>query len=156
VFIDAHSVPQGAIVEADVCVIGAGAAGITLAHEFIGQPFRVCVLESGGFEVDGETQSLYRGENIGIPYFPLEVTRLRYFGGSTNHWNGACWPLDEIDFQERDWVPYSGWPFSKAHLDPYYERAQVICCSLRRGTTAGATAKLRLYAVADKCRELGE
>jgi choline dehydrogenase-like flavoprotein len=53
--------------------------------------------------------------------------RLRYFGGSTNHWGNYCRPLDAIDFESRDWVPYSGWPFDKAHLDPYYERAQVLC-----------------------------
>jgi len=32
-----------------------------------------------------------------------------------------------MDFEARDWVPYSGWPFDKSHLDPFYERAQSIC-----------------------------
>jgi choline dehydrogenase-like flavoprotein len=124
--IDARSIPDKKVIESEVCIIGGGPAGITLAREFIGQPFRVCLLESGGFEFDPDTQLLYRGENVGIPYFPLEAARMRFFGGSTNHWGGWSWPLAEFAFQSRDWVPHSGWPFDKAHLDPYYERAQAI------------------------------
>ncbi|MCI0561765.1 MAG: GMC family oxidoreductase [Nitrososphaera sp.] len=125
--IDARSVPENTIIEADVCIIGSGAAGITLAREFIGAPFHVCLLESGGFTYDKETQSLYKGENLGQNYFPLDVARLRYFGGSTNHWGGWCRPLDEVDFETREWIPHSGWPFDKLHLDPFYGRAQPIC-----------------------------
>jgi choline dehydrogenase-like flavoprotein len=119
--------PENQVIEAEVCIVGAGAAGITLAREFVPQEFRVCLLESGGLEFDQETQSLYKGENTGQSYFPLDATRLRYFGGTTNHWNGWSRPLDEIDFEARDWVPHSGWPFSKSHLDPFYKRAQSIC-----------------------------
>lgn len=125
--IDGRSVPSGHVVDTDVCIAGAGAAGITLAKEFVNAPFRVCVLESGGFEYDPATQSLYAGNTVGQPYFPLDVCRLRYFGGTTNHWGGFCRPLDDQDFQVRDWVPHSGWPFPKSELIPYYERAQVIC-----------------------------
>jgi choline dehydrogenase-like flavoprotein len=94
--------------------------------EFAGQPFRVLLLESGGFERDEETQALYKGKNIGLPYFPLDISRLRYFGGTTNHWGGMCVPFDEIDFEKRDWIPYSGWPFSKSAIDSYYKRAYRI------------------------------
>ncbi len=126
-FIDARTLPKNQVIETDVCIVGAGAAGITLAREFIGQTFRVSLLESGGLEFAEETQSLYKGENIGLPYFPLDDCRLRFFGGTTNHWEGLCRPLDEIDFETRDWIPYSGWPFDKTHLDPFYQRAQSIC-----------------------------
>jgi choline dehydrogenase-like flavoprotein len=124
--IDARTVPEGKTIETDVCIVGAGAAGITLAREFRGQPFRVCLLESGDLEFDEETQSLYGGETTGMPFTPLMASRLRYFGGATNHWGGWCQPLDEIDFEVRDWIPHSGWPFSKSHLVPFYERAQAI------------------------------
>jgi choline dehydrogenase-like flavoprotein len=124
--VDARRVPENTAIETDVCIVGAGAAGITLAKEFIGKPFRVCLLESGGFEFDEKTQDLYRGESFGV-HIPLNATRLRYFGGSTNHWGSYCRPLDEIDFEKRDWVPYSGWPFKRSELDPYYQRAQSIC-----------------------------
>jgi choline dehydrogenase-like flavoprotein len=49
------------------------------------------------------------------------------FGGSTTRWAGQCRPLERMDFERRDWVPHSGWPFSKDHLEPFYRRAQVVC-----------------------------
>jgi choline dehydrogenase-like flavoprotein len=125
--IDARSLPENTAIHTDVCIVGAGAAGITLAREFAGQPFRVCLLESGGLEFDGKTQSLYKGKIVGHPYSPLDAVRLRFFGGSTNHWTGWCRPLDAIDFETREGIPYSGWPFARSHLDPYYERAHTIC-----------------------------
>ena len=124
--IDARIVPEGKTIETGVCIVGAGAAGITLAREFGGQPFPVCLLESGDLEPDQETQSLYSGETIGRSIAPLTASRLRYFGGTTNHWGGWCQPLDEIDFQVRDWIPHSGWPFERSHLVPFYERAQAV------------------------------
>ena len=135
--IDARNLPADETVNTDICIIGAGTAGLTLAHEMIGGPYRICLLESGGIKPDRETQALYKGENIGHPYFTLESSRARFFAGTTNRWaipidENDCSgvrmrPLDPIDFERRDWVPYSGWPFRKSHLDPYYERAQNIC-----------------------------
>jgi len=114
---------------ADVCIIGGGAAGITLARALIPSNLKVCLLESGRFRLDPRTQDLYRGESVGLPYGALDETRFRYFGGSTNQegWGGWCRPLDPIDFETRPWAPHSGWPFSRSDLDPYYRQAQVIC-----------------------------
>lgn len=125
--IDAHSVAPGTIVETEVCIIGAGAAGITLAREFIASPFRVTLLESGGMDFEILAQELYQGESIGAPFIPLTASRLRYLGGTTNHWGGYCLPLDPIDFEAREDFPYHGWPFPKSHLDPWYSRAQDVC-----------------------------
>jgi choline dehydrogenase-like flavoprotein len=119
--------PTGTRSKTDVCIVGAGAAGITIAQHFIGKPFRVCLMESGGLDFDARTQSLYSGETAGLPYTPLDAVRVRYFGGTTNHWNGWCRPFEELDFEHRDWVPYSGWPFKRSELVPYYERAHEIC-----------------------------
>ena len=126
-FVDARSVLTNTVVECDICIIGAGAAGITLAREFSGQEFRVCLLESGGLEFDAATQSLYQGKNAGPLQIELDTERIRYFGGTTNLWGGYCRPLDEEDFEERDWVPNSGWPFRRTELEPYYERAHRLC-----------------------------
>jgi len=125
-FLDFRRVDSSAKLETDVAIIGAGAAGITIARELIKSGISVCLLESGGFDYEFNTQSLYKGECIGLPYYPLENTRLRFFGGATNHWTGLCAPLSEIDFEARPWVPYSGWPISRADLDRYYEQAQPI------------------------------
>jgi choline dehydrogenase-like flavoprotein len=126
-FVDARSVPDKTVVEYDICIIGAGAAGITLAREFNGQKFLVCLLESGGLEFDPVTQSLYQGTNTGPFKIELDVERMRYFGGTTNLWGGFCRPFDDQDFKVRDWVPNSGWPFGRTELAPYYERAHALC-----------------------------
>jgi choline dehydrogenase-like flavoprotein len=129
VLADARSVPHGAAIDADVCIVGGGAAGITLARELSAPTRRVVLLESGFDEPDPATQSLYDGVSRGVPYFALgdETTRTRQFGGSTNQWNGECRPLSELDFEPRTWLPGSGWPFDLAHLRPYYDRAQAVC-----------------------------
>ena len=126
-FIDANTIPENLILECDICIVGGGATGITIAQEFVNSKVELCILESGGFEFDDKTQSLYEGENIGKEYFPLHSTRLRYFGGSTNHWGGMGGPLTKIDFDTREWIPMSGWPFDLNHLTSYYRRANKIC-----------------------------
>lgn len=127
VLIDSRTVPNASMLETDVCIIGTGAAGLTLAREFAGRNFQVCVLESGGMQRDSETQSLYEGQIVGLPHIPLTWPRDRYFGGTTNTWTGQCRPLDPSDFEQREWIPHSGWPFLKSHLDPFYERAHSVC-----------------------------
>ncbi|WP_149276889.1 FAD-dependent oxidoreductase [Pareuzebyella sediminis] len=121
--IDARKLEDDSIIEGDVCIIGAGTAGISIALEWIDSKKKVILLEGGGFEYDKDVQSLYSGETTGQKYYPLQSTRLHYFGGTTGHWAGMCSPYDPIDFQERDWVPHSGWPISREALDPFYSRA---------------------------------
>ncbi|HZS81782.1 MAG TPA: GMC family oxidoreductase [Stellaceae bacterium] len=125
--VDARALPQDSTIAADIAIIGAGAAGITIARSFLDGAVKVALIESGGLDFDAATQDLYDGDIVGHDYFPPTVTRLRYFGGSTNHWDGLCRPLDPSDFARRPDVPDSGWPFDAAHLDPYYRRAQSIC-----------------------------
>ena len=123
---DARELPHGHVLEGDVCIVGAGAAGITLAQALIGASSRVILLEGGGFDLEVAMQGLYSGEIVGRPYYPLEAARLHYFGGTTGHWGGYCAPLDPIDFERRDWVPHSGWPITRAELDPFYARAHPL------------------------------
>jgi choline dehydrogenase-like flavoprotein len=124
---DARTIPAGTTIQTDICIVGAGAAGITLAHELLHGRESVCLLESGGLEFDPENQMLYQGRNVGLPYFALDECQLRYLGGNTNGWGGWCRPLDAIDFQTRSWVDHSGWPISAAALEPYYRRAHALC-----------------------------
>ncbi|SAL84959.1 glucose-methanol-choline oxidoreductase [Caballeronia choica] len=125
-FIDSRSVEERAVIETTVCVIGAGVAGITLAREMEKLGIDTCVLESGGFKPDGETRDLYRGENVGVPYEFADGCRSRYLGGSSNCWGGWCRPLDPWDFDKRDWVKDSGWPFGLDELRPYYARTHAL------------------------------
>lgn len=125
--IDSHSVSPGTVIETDVCIVGGGAAGITLAREFSNSNFRVVLLESGGTEREQATQDLYAGSDVGRPYGLFPESRLRYFGGTTNHWGRVWCDLPHsLDFEEREGVPYSGWPFSLSHLDSWYRRAQSV------------------------------
>jgi choline dehydrogenase-like flavoprotein len=121
--LDLRELPDGVALEADLCVVGAGVAGITLARELSGCGLTIVLLESGGGDFESATQDLYTGPNIGMPYYPLKESRLRFFGGTTTVWGGRCTPLDRIDFEKRDWVPHSGWPISLDDLAPFYEKA---------------------------------
>ncbi len=125
-YIDSRELPENHLAHADICIVGAGAAGISIAQEFISTGKKVILLESGGFEYDQQIQELYFGENIGLSTFDVHVNRLRYFGGTTNHWAGHSRPLDAIDFEKKSWVPHSGWPITRDDLQPYYLRAQPI------------------------------
>jgi choline dehydrogenase-like flavoprotein len=124
--IDARGIPQGTAIDADLCIVGAGAAGIALAKQFVGTGTRVCLLESGGLTADWETQSLVKGESVGLPYSEIDTFQIRCFGGNTNAWGGWCRALDESDFERRPWVEHSGWPFGHAELAPYYRAAHEV------------------------------
>lgn len=141
--IDARGIPTGTVLEADVAIVGAGAAGISLALELSGRGFAVCLLESGGTEPDWEIQSLYSGRSVGLPHCALDVCQLRYLGGNTNAWGGWCRPLEAIDFEVRPWVEASGWPFPITELTPYYRRAHEVCQSRDDYVLNHAIAELR-------------
>jgi choline dehydrogenase-like flavoprotein len=124
---DLHSTEQIEQIHGKIVIIGGGAAGITLAIE-LGEQFQdVVVLESGGFEFEQKTQDLYDGTIIGHATIDLASSRLRFFGGTTNHWQGWCAPLDAIDFESLSDRPLSGWPFELEDLLPFYQRAYQYC-----------------------------
>lgn len=124
--LDARELPAGQVLDADLCIIGGGVAGITLAREFRQGPHRVVLLEGGGLVNDHATQDLYRGRTTGQPHPPLDSCRQRFLGGSSNAWGGWLRPLEAIDFERRDWIAYSGWPIGAADLAPYFERAHQV------------------------------
>lgn len=124
--IDARNLDSNSIIQGDICIVGAGAAGISMALDWINTSHKVILLEGGGFEYDEKVQELYNGKTTGQKYFPLKSARLHYFGGTTGHWAGMCSPFDPIDFKKRNWVPNSGWPINKQDLDPFYSKANEV------------------------------
>lgn len=110
----------------DVCVVGAGAAGIVLALKLAGRGKKVALCEAGGMEFTAESQECYNGEVIGDPYFDLDITRLRYFGGSTNHWGGWSRPFEPIDFDRGYLGDQYVWPISLDELTKYLKEASSI------------------------------
>lgn len=109
--------------QTEICIVGAGAAGISMARRLLALGHHVTILESGGLDYEPDTADLNAGENVGEPYYALDHARLRFFGGTTAIWGGRIAPLDPIDFKPRPWVPHSGWPVSYDALLPYYEQA---------------------------------
>jgi choline dehydrogenase-like flavoprotein len=103
----------------DVCITGAGPAGITLARALASKGRRVALMEAGALEMSPQSQALYQGANIGLPYYPLDACRLRYLGGTSNHWGGYTRPLDARDFEPLAHQPLNEWPIKKRDLDPY-------------------------------------
>jgi choline dehydrogenase-like flavoprotein len=86
----------------------------------------VAVFEAGGLEITQQTQGLYEGKIVGFPYFPLDGARLRYFGGTSNHWAGYTRPLDPRDFETLDYHRLNEWPIKKKDLDPYIKDTEAI------------------------------
>lgn len=109
-----------------VCIIGAGAAGLSLAVHLARRRHRVLLCEGGDQTYSERSQRLYRGAIAGDPYIPLDEARLRFFGGSTNHWGGICRPLDPYDFTAKRAAPVTAWPIDGAALAPYRHAAAEI------------------------------
>ena len=123
---DARTLDNESTIEGDICIIGAGAAGISIALEFMNTAYKVILLEGGGFEYEERLQELYDGKITGQRYYPIKSSELHYFGGTTGHWGGMCSLFDPIAFQKRDWVDMSGWPFPQETLIPYYKRGHTV------------------------------
>lgn len=122
---DYRKASSPADIEADICIVGAGAAGLAIAWAFLGTEVRVCVVEGGGLTADERNQALFEGSSVGDPPFDPGASRLRAFGGTCNYWGRGCIPLANL--APRDWVPHSGWPIGFVDLEPHYHRARTFC-----------------------------
>ena len=120
---DIRKLPPETTFTADVCVIGAGPAGISIALQFDASRTKVVVLESGGLSRNAEVEALNEIESVGLRRAPQDVTRSRGLGGTSAIWSGRCTVMDPTDFQRRPWVPDSGWPISYADVAPFVDQA---------------------------------
>ncbi len=102
-----------------VCIVGTGPAGLSLALRLQETKVPCLLIEAGDWEGSEASQNFYRGVVVGDRYPELHQARLRQFGGSSGHWSGWCRALDAVDFEVREYMPYSGWPIRKHDLDPY-------------------------------------
>lgn len=123
----AFAIPNGQALTADVCIVGAGAAGISAALALANTRLSVILLESGGEKEDKETQALYEGEVVDERlHSPPDKYRQRRWGGSTTIWGGRCMPFDPIDFAHRSYIPDSGWPITYEELKAFYPEANAL------------------------------
>src|ERR1051325_5939172 len=110
--------------DCDVCIIGSGPAGATIARELAGTRLKVTIVESGGMQRQPQADALNEIENVGWPRVMDQwLVRNRIVGGSSHSWTGRCGPFDDIDFEKRAWVPYSGWPIGLRDVMPYLDRS---------------------------------
>jgi glucose dehydrogenase len=129
--------------DAEVCIVGAGAAGGVMALELARRGVRVVVLESGprhDFKRRGEyVQRYLRREDPwraslpnldhhtagGSNQYRLEGRRARGIGGSTLHWEGYAVRFHADDFRLRSLHGIADdWPIAYEDLERYYARAE--------------------------------
>ncbi len=149
--VDARHLDGGTELQTDLCIVGTGAAGITVAGEFLGSGRDVVLVESGHFQPEEETQALYDLENVGYPVRENFMSRARYFGGSCNLWAGRSMKLTEADFARRDWVPHSGWSLAYDELARYYPRAADV---LRLPSPEQFESRAHVASMSDQERKL--
>lgn len=124
--VDFNHCQDGARFEADLCIVGGGMAGLTIARSLLASRLRVVLIESGGLERDPQVEALNQAACDGSTTLDLVGTRPRVLGGSTSVWGGLLTPLDASDFAARARVPLSGWPFAIDVLEPWYRRAHAV------------------------------
>jgi choline dehydrogenase-like flavoprotein len=128
--------------EADVCVVGAGPSGLSLASTLAESGVRVVLLEGGDPSVTQTIGDVRLEGEQAYPQSDVSQTRGSGLGGTSGVWSyrmsnvdadpesgerGCRYaPLDPIDFEARADVAHSGWPLTRADLDPWYEKAQVL------------------------------
>ena len=135
--LDARTLSPGAALSADVCVIGAGPAGLALALALARRQIKVLLVESGDRKPNAAAQDLAAGDPGSRSYADLRDLRRRQLGGTPHLWkihalgerqmHARLAPLDDFDFQARPGLPWSGWPIYRADLNPYYDRAAALC-----------------------------
>lgn len=95
-----------------------------MAQELSNSGLKVVLLESGGLERQSDIDALDDIENVGRPRAKDQWSvRNRILGGSSHTWGGRCAGFDAIDFEERAWVPFSGWPIGMKEIIPYLDRS---------------------------------
>jgi choline dehydrogenase-like flavoprotein len=124
--LDAALQPPAAPLETDICVVGAGAAGITVATELARQGREVCLVESGGLDLEADTQALHDLRSVGYPVRENFMSRVRQFGGSCNLWAGRSMRLVQDDLAPAGDPHGEGWLVSHRELSSYYPRAAAI------------------------------
>ncbi|MEM1423240.1 MAG: GMC family oxidoreductase [Planctomycetota bacterium] len=107
--------------DADVCIIGAGAAGLVLAELLtLDAPTRVCIVESGPSSF-ADRDEPFEVRNTGKEHLGVNYGRVTAFGGTTNMWGGGLIRPSRTDFRPLDGRPETGWPIPFDEMLPHYE-----------------------------------
>ena len=118
--IDLDQEAAGGSYRSEVCVLGAGIAGLVLASRLAGRGFKVHLLEAGGLELEERSQRLYEAEMAGDRHAGASEGRFRVFGGSSTRWVGQLLPYTEDIFSPGAGMPSHGWPIGAEAIERYY------------------------------------
>ena len=114
--------------EYDVCIVGTGPAGCTIANRLSDAGQRVLLLESGSDLMDSEgMQESVKLDSYSISgslEYPLQGSRIRALGGTSNIWTGRCPRLLPSDFSKNPLAPNGNWPVNYTEMQPYYRSAE--------------------------------
>lgn len=138
--VDAGTAALPETIDADIVIVGAGAAGITLALALAETSLEVLVVEAGGERFDPVQQELYRAATVSPEsHGQVDMFRRRVLGGSTSIWGGRCIPFDPIDFEDRPWLGrYASWPIAYEDVARHYPHALEIARAGEPSFTAAA------------------
>lgn len=109
--------------EFDLCIVGSGPAGLSLASQFFDTDISVVILESGPVDPSEQHDKLNHCISTGVREVDGVNSRLRCFGGAGRLWAGVCAPMSNSDFEGYPHLGINGWPISLSDLDDHYESA---------------------------------
>lgn len=124
--VDLDDYENNATIATDICIVGAGVAGLTIAREFLDSGVNVLIVESGGKRDESRTQRLYESDVVGLPHEGIHNGRFRIFGGSSTRWGAQLMTFESLDFSERMHVGCSAWPISHQTVREHYRRAEAV------------------------------
>ncbi|WP_426042976.1 GMC oxidoreductase [Brevundimonas sp. TWP2-3-4b1] len=113
-------------IDADICIVGGGAVGLSLGVKLAEMGVVPLIIESGGISLESDSQELSDGDSVGHPFNSLNLGRYRVLGGSTTFWGGQLHEFDPILFEARPWLGISAWPISSEALRRYYDEAYTM------------------------------
>ncbi len=127
-----HDIQGDTVADADVCVIGSGAGGATIAAELAEAGFDVVMVEEGSYyqtrdftaDTSAMVRQLYRdgGATMALGNPPIMYQEGRAVGGSTVINGGMSWRTPDKILAR--WEREAGLPGIAKDLEPYFERVE--------------------------------
>ena len=107
-----------------VCVVGAGLAGIFLAHSLSKHGVRILLVEAGSKTSLAPSSCGVQCLQHGTIYRGAELGRNFGLGGTSATWGGQLISLSPGDFKARSAVGCDAWPITFSEIEAYYEQVR--------------------------------